>query len=107
MNPNDQEKNTSPVSKKLPKWLQGAPLPSGRSETELDAIEAAAKEGEGEVLIQDVVRHRPPHKWKTMKKVQRRIAEMEELHEFGEKKDGPEVDDFLDGLEKVANSMSS
>lgn len=107
MNLNDQEKNISPASKKIPKWLEGAPILPGRAETELDAIEAAAKEGEGEVLIYDVAKHRPPHKWKTMKRVQRRIAEMEELHEFGEKKDGPEVDNFLDGLEKAANSMSS
>lgn len=105
MSHKDQEKNTSPVSK-IPRWLEGPPIGSGRVESELDAIEAAARDGEGEVLIYDVVKHRPPHKWKITKQVQRKIAEIEELHELGEKKDGPEVDQFLDSLEEVANTMA-
>lgn len=103
----DQEKNSSQDSRKIPRWLQGSPILPGRAEMEIDAIEEAAKEGDGEVLIYDVVRHRPPHKWKVVKQVQRRIAEMEELHQLNEKKDGPEIDQFLDSLEEVANSMSN
>lgn len=100
----NQEKSTSQDSK-VPKWLQGPP--PGRAFTELDKIEEAARDGEAEVLATDVARHRPSHRWKTYKKVNRRIAEMEEMHEWIRKKaekNEDQASQYLDQLEEALNS---
>lgn len=100
MSQTDQEKSTSPDSKKVPKWLQG-PVSSGRGEMDIDYLE-----GEGTAL--DTAPGRPPYRWKTAKRVKRRLAEMEELHEWIRKKadkDETQPNAFLDKLEKVLNDM--
>ena len=102
MNQLSQEKSTLLDSKKIPKWLQG-PVPSGRGELDIDCVEE-----DGTAL--DVVPKKPSYKWKTMKKVKRRLAEMEELHEWIRKKadkdeTGPNA--FLDRLEGVLNDIVS
>lgn len=102
MNQLSQGKSTLPGSKKIPKWLQG-PVSSDRGELEIDYIEE-----DGTAL--DTVLKKPSYKWKTMKKVRRRLAEMEELHEWIRKKadkdeTGPNA--FLDRLEGVLNDIVS
>lgn len=101
----DLEKNILQNSK-VPKWLRPTgTLPTGRPELPIDQVEE-----NGTAL--DTAHGRPSLRFRTYKKVKRRLAEMEELHEWIEKKGVKEtttgethVDDFLDGLEKSLNSM--
>lgn len=53
----NQEKNTSPVFKKIPKWLQG-PVDSGRRELEIDSLE---EDG----TAKNTAHVRPSLKWRT------------------------------------------
>lgn len=92
---------------KIPKWLK----PTGqdfsqRPELPIDQVE------EGGTAL-DTVRVKPSYRFRTYKKVKRKLKEMEELHEWIEEKGKKEVqtgetkvDDFLDGLENTLNSMS-
>lgn len=96
----NQEKSSFLDSKKIPKWLQG-PVSSGRGEMEIDSLEE-----DGTAL--DTAGKRPPYKWKTAKRLKRRIAEMEELHEWIRKKadkDETQPNAFLDKLENVLNDI--
>lgn len=109
----DLEKNILQNSK-VPKWLQatGKDL-SQRQELEIDTLEAAAKEGEYRMSAMDTVRKRPSYRQRTYKKVKRQLAEAEEFFEWIGKKGQKEeetgeqkIDNFLDGLENVLNSMT-
>lgn len=108
----DLEKNILQNSK-IPKWLKATGKNfSQRQELEIDALEETAREGDYDMTAKDTARSRPPYRWKTYKQVKRRLAEMEELHEWIEEKGKKEtetgetkVDEFLDGLEKSLNSM--
>lgn len=103
------EKSTSQDSK-IPKWLQG-PVPSGRPSTELDAIiEEAQDDPEYQLDARIFAKPRPSDRWKAYKKVKRRIAEMEEMHEWIRKKadeDESEPNRFLDRLEEILNNLVS
>lgn len=90
----NQEKSTLPGSKKIPRWLEGPP------NIKIDTSEIDCLEGDG--TAKDTARHRPPHKWKTHKKVKKKIKEVEELYDFGEKK---VTDRFLEGFVDTLNSM--
>lgn len=109
----DPEKSILQNSK-IPKWLQatGKDL-SQRQELEIDTLEAAAKEGEYRMNAVDTVRKRPSYRQRTYKKVKRQLAEAEEFFEWIGKKGQKEeetgeqkIDNFLDGLENVLNSMT-
>lgn len=109
----DLEKNILQNSK-IPNWLKATGKDfNNRPETEFDAAVEAAREGEFQLNAKDTAGgYRPTFRQKTYKRVKRRIAEMEELHEWIEKKGQKEVetgetkiDDFLDGLEESLNSM--
>ena len=99
---------------KVPKWLQTAGKDfSQRQELEIDTLEAAAKEGEYRMNAVDTVRKRPSYRQRTYKKVKRQLAEAEEFFEWIGKKGQKEeetgeqkIDNFLDGLENVLNSMT-
>lgn len=96
----DQEKSTSLDSKKIPRWLQGTVSP-GRRELEIDYIE-------GDGTAKNTTKGGVPFRWKVFKRTQRRIAEMEELHEWIEKKhenSSGSTEAYLDSLEKTLNSM--
>lgn len=108
----DLEKNILQNSK-IPKWLRATGKDfSQRQELEIDALEEAARDGDYDMTAKDTARSRPPYRWKTYKKVKRRLAEMEELHEWIEKKGKEEtktgetkVDGLLDALDSALNSM--
>lgn len=96
---------------KIPRWLQqgNSPSLSERPVTE-KTLRLDALEGEGTAL--HTVTGRPPFRMRTYKQVKRRLAEMEELHEWIEKKvenqedlEGTEEGQFLDSLEQVLNDM--
>ena len=99
---------------KVPKWLQTTGKDfSQRQELEIDTLEAAAKEGEYRMSAMDTVRKRPSYRQRTYKKVKRQLAEAEEFFEWIGKKGQKEeetgeqkIDNFLDGLENVLNSMT-
>ena len=99
---------------KVPKWLQTTGKDfSQRQELEIDTLEAAAKEGEYRMNAVDTVRKRPSYRQRTYKKVKRQLAEAEEFFEWIGKKGQKEeetgeqkIDNFLDGLENVLNSMT-
>ena len=109
----DLEKNILQNSK-IPKWLQTTGKDfSQRQELEIDTLEAAAKEGEYRMSAMDTVRKRPSYRQRTYKKVKRQLAEAEEFFEWIGKKGQKEeetgeqkIDNFLDGLENVLNSMT-
>src|SRR5574344_104607 len=109
----DLEKNILQNSK-IPKWLQATGKDfSQRQELEIDTLEAAAKEGEYRMSAMDTVRKRPSYRQRTYKKVKRQLAEAEEFFEWIGKKGQKEeetgeqkIDNFLDGLENVLNSMT-
>ena len=104
MSQKNQERNTSQECS-LPRFLRGEPIPPGRPLTAFDELVDRALDGEIDLDARDVAHHRPGHKFATYKKVKKRIAEMEELHELVEKREGEEVDSFLEKLEKATNSM--
>lgn len=86
---------------KIPKWLKAR----GRSFSDRGHLEIDDLEEDGTAL--DTVPNKPPYKWRTYKQVKRRIAEMEELHEWIEDKAEKEnLDSFLDTLENTLNSMT-
>lgn len=89
----NREKSTS-LDSKVPKWLQGPP------NLNIDTSAIDLLEGDG--TAKDTARHRPPHKWKTYKKVKKRIKEVEELYDFGEKR---VTDTFLEKFVNTLNSM--
>ena len=109
----DPEKSILQNSK-VPKWLQTTGKDfSQRQELEIDTLEAAAKEGEYRMNAVDTVRKRPSYRQRTYKKVKRQLAEAEEFFEWIGKKGQKEeetgeqkIDNFLDGLENVLNSMT-
>ena len=86
---------------KIPKWLKA----TGKDFSQREALEIDSLEEDGTAL--NTARNRPPYKFKVYKKVKRRLAEMEELHEWIEKKsEQSDLDDFLDNLESTLNSMT-
>lgn len=101
----DLEKNILQNSK-IPKWLR-ATGNSFHDRKELD-IDLASGDADARWIV-----NKPPHRWKVYKKVKRKIAEAEELHEWIEKKGKKEletgetkVDNFLDHLDSALNSMT-
>ena len=86
---------------KIPKWLKAR----GKSFSDRGSLPIDEVEGDGTAL--DTAPNRPPYKWRTYKQVKRRIAEMEELHDWIEKKaEATDLDSFLDTLENTLNSMT-
>ena len=100
-NPIHQEKNLYPGSNiKIPKWLKG-PVPKGRNELEIDNVE----DGEGTAL--DLLGGSSKI-YQNFKRAKRRLKEMEELHEWSEKKadkDPEGTGEFLEGMDRALNSM--
>lgn len=96
---------------KVPRWLQQGKSPSlsERPVTE-KILRLDSLEGEGTAL--DTVASRPPFRMRTYKQVKRRLAEMEELHEWIRKKannyedlEGTPEGKFLDSLESTLNDI--
>lgn len=86
---------------KIPKWLKV----TGKDFSQREALEIDSLEEDGTAL--NTAPSRPPYKFKVYKKVKRRLAEMEELHEWVEKKsEQSDLDDFIDNLESTLNSMT-
>lgn len=100
----DLEKNILQNSK-IPKWLKA----TGNNFHERQHLDIDDVEEDGDVRSYG---EKPPFRWKIYKKVKKRIAEMEEMHEWIEKKGKKEletgetkVDNFLDHLDSALNSM--
>lgn len=101
----NQDPNISLDSKKFPKWLRPGTgqIPGGYPMTEKIA---RLLELDGDGTARDTATGKPSQKAVTYKKVRRRIAEMEELHEWIRKKKCiGKVDSFLDTLEGTLNDM--
>lgn len=96
---------------KVPRWLQQGKSPSLSEKPVTEKIlHLESLEGEGTAL--DTVTGKPPFRMRTYKQVKRRLAEMEELHEWIRKKadnyedlEGTKEGEFLDSLEEVLNNM--
>lgn len=96
---------------KVPKWLLRGNKPSlSERPVTQKLIELDALEGEG--TAKDTAGGRPPFRMRTYKQVKRRLAEMEELHDWIDKKtekqedlEGTKEGEFLDSLENTLNSM--
>lgn len=91
------------LTAKVPKWLK----PTGVNFSQRNFIEGIDDlEGEGTAL--NTARSHPPIRWKTFKRVKRKLAEMEELHDWAENKESVEkINNLLDGLENALNSMGN
>lgn len=75
-----------------------------------EMIEEARDNPDYQLDARDFSKQRPSDRWRAYKKTKRRIAEMEEMHEWIRKKaDSDETlpNQFLEGLENVLNSMVS
>ena len=93
--------NLSGSQVKLPKFLQSRPGQSSLSARPHLEIDDKIDLGQ-ELDARDTVRRRPWHKTKVYKKVQKKLAEAEELNDYANKKH-PD----LEHLERALNSMVS